>query len=584
MRPGRGSGKKSDKTRMILGQAIYALPISIVVLGGSSEATSSPGAPGQPPRPIAPLSGSVVNQRPTLSWTPATGSEKVEVEVCADRDCTRIVKGVLSPEGSTSLTVDLSPGRYFWRVQARSGSPHQTPILTWQLTARHGRPAEAQNLSPLDLDMNGDGFADLAVPLTPTQGGIARVAIFYGSATGFQVAPTTLVAPAEGYGFGSSVVAVGDVNGDGFGDLAVTAPSGGERSLECGGNTVMGDVTPSNRKVPDATGRVYVYLGSPTGPKGLPDVSLAGEELGARLGEWISGGGDINGDGYADMLLESAGGPPPDLSCSPQNGSPSSLVSHKVSLYFGDGQPFQAPRTVRLTMWQAPPNPPTAADCSSERAAIIGDMNGDGYADVCAICEKERVAIAKVQFGSAVGVESRSEVRLRGAPGYRASVIALRSDIDGDGRADLLLVPQFTYAPITWYRSFSGRKPSYLEPIQKLAVPRDIGRRAVVHDFNGDGFSDLVLAVGGFSKRAFLYMGSAQGLQAKPRVIAAPAGALRFATWNSAGDFNGDGFGDLALAAFAPDIGDRVYLYFGGPSGLPETPTAMLIPPSANNP
>ena len=92
--------------------------------------------------------------------------------------------------------------------------------------------------------------------------------------------------PANGSSIGRSMSFVGDVNGDGFDDLAITS------EIAC--DTATAEIT----------GKVYIYLGriGPLSMPDVPDIILKGEEHDGWFGYDVSGG-DFNADGYDDIAI-----------------------------------------------------------------------------------------------------------------------------------------------------------------------------------------------------------------------------------------------------------------------------------------
>jgi hypothetical protein len=137
-------------------------------------------------------------------------------------------------------------------------------------------------------DVNGNGCDDLLVGARryvngqPNEGAIF---LFYGSDDG-----TPDTAPgwkAEGNrqtaGLGFSVAGIGDANGDGYDDIAAGAPFWDSIAYD--------------------TGAVFVYYGGEDGPGAEPDLRLEGEHTNGRLGYSLAPAGDVNGDGYPDLVV-----------------------------------------------------------------------------------------------------------------------------------------------------------------------------------------------------------------------------------------------------------------------------------------
>ncbi len=129
-------------------------------------------------------------------------------------------------------------------------------------------------------DLDGDGYADLAVGASLAAGDTGHVRVYLGGAAGIAAASSaTLVGPDGPDGlFGRRVAAAGDVNGDGYDDLAVASVTAG--------------------------GRVHVYHGTAAGVGGAASVTLdAPLGAGSGFGEAVTGLGDLDADGFADLAV-----------------------------------------------------------------------------------------------------------------------------------------------------------------------------------------------------------------------------------------------------------------------------------------
>jgi hypothetical protein len=492
--------------------------------------------------------------------------------VCADRDCAKTILR-FRPEGTSATPPsDLPVGDLFWRLRSignRTGQPQTS--AAWRFRVKPGPGGSSDPTTAPDLDVNGDGFADLAVAISPSDLTSRRVAVYLGGPNGLQTdAASTLSAPGSSRrsGFGASFDAAGDLNGDGYGDLLVADPTAGESPMRCraGTNTM------------DGTGRVYVYFGSRTGLVSTPGATITGSRVGAHLGASISGGWDIDRDGYADVLVHSTGGPGIS-SCGLGAGVAGPPVREKLGVHSGGrGHPDISlksgidPRAL----------PDSDGRFRIQSAAAVGDVNGDGYADLLLAGEIPDLSPRSptklwLCLGTAQGTPPDEILLLKGELAAHSRPLAVGADVNGDGRSDLIVVPRQLKGPLLVY-SRLNEAPRTLTPTQTVPAPTTAsGRLVATHDLNGDGFADLVIA-SPYAEKAYIHFGSPAGLARKPLVIGPTGKPLRFATSLSVGDFDGDGYGDLALGASELSAGERVLVYRGGSNGPSGRPSQVLAP------
>lgn len=136
-------------------------------------------------------------------------------------------------------------------------------------------------------DVNGDGYSDVVISAPyywiGGQFGIAdagRVYIYFGGQQFDTIPDLTLEVGGWYYKFGRRVAVVDDVNGDGYKDIVVGAPNDDW----------------------DAHGRVFIYYGGPT-MDNVYDILLEGEKPFDLFGTAVSGAGDVNKDGYGEILI-----------------------------------------------------------------------------------------------------------------------------------------------------------------------------------------------------------------------------------------------------------------------------------------
>jgi hypothetical protein len=146
-------------------------------------------------------------------------------------------------------------------------------------------------------DVNGDGYGDVIVGARLYDAGFTdegAAFVFLGSAAGVadgdpgSAGVALLESNQQASGFGGSVAGAGDVNGDGYADVIV------------GANSYTAGET--------GEGAAFVFLGSATGiadgnPATVGVAQLESDQSSAQLGQSVAGAGDVNGDGYADVIV-----------------------------------------------------------------------------------------------------------------------------------------------------------------------------------------------------------------------------------------------------------------------------------------
>ncbi len=491
------------------------------------------------PRPLAPLSTSHVTRRaPTLRWVLPTGVTGAIVDLCRDRACTMPIGTPVTVTGASyTVASDLPVGVVYWRLHPWPATDAaDATSATWEF---HVGPLRA----PIDtswgttLDVNGDGYADAVVGDDVVQAAY----VYLGGASGLATTPAITLKgpPADAdWGFGASVASAGDVNGDGYADLVVGAGSG-----------------------LNGPGRAYVYLGSATGLGATPTTSLVSPHGGDdAFGISVASAGDVNGDGYADVVIGA---------WDPSGGPGAAYV------YLGSAAGLSGTPATTLA------SPSGSGSEFGESVASAGDVNGDGYADVVvgAGGALRGAGSAYVYLGSSAGLGAAPASTLTGShpTGGLGFTVASAGDVNGDGYNDLILSDNG--APAVYLGSATGiSSASAMTLANPAPADMDFGEpSAGAGDVNGDGYADVVIAGGEAS--VWVFLGSATGISPMPSATLLIPGLAPSITWvavASAGDVDGDGYADVIAGVYS--IG-HAFLYEGGPTPLATSPLVTLGSP-----
>jgi len=196
-------------------------------------------------------------------------------------------------------------------------------------------------------DVNHDGYADLMVG-QPADGTVTagRGYIYYGGFPVHRAPDVALLAPDFRFRAGASISSAGDFNADGELDQVVGAPDSGEGAVL-------------------TAGRAYVFYGGQELPDAsTPDLTLAGPGGYDAFGAAVAGGRDVNGDGYPDIVVGA-----------PESDGAAGIRAGRVYVYFGGPGADAVPDVVLEGF---------APDQTLGASLSLGDLNGDGVADVIA--------------------------------------------------------------------------------------------------------------------------------------------------------------------------------------------------------
>lgn len=395
----------------------------------------------------------------------------------------------------------------------------------------------------------------------------------YGQNEGLGNIPESFKGEGAAGNFGTKSSIVGDVNGDGFDDILMS-----EYQNDDGGMNA---------------GKVYLFFGKAAAfaqdiDVGTADASWVGENSQDEIGKNIAGAGDVNGDGYDDFIVSS--------------------VSYSNGIYANSGKTYVV--FGRHSGWTTDTNIDTAnasfigefgGDGTGSSIAGAGDVNGDGYDDFLIGSTNYRVggmkrgAVYLILGHDSVWFKNRNltyaSVKFIGTfdGGRFGRCVDGGRDVNGDDLDDIIIGAPYVTKTETYDGLaviFHGRynwKSNYDADQNngsfRGAYQSDLfGYECrLIEDIDGNGLDDVMIATPYFDGGIADDAGAVYIFQSFPGLIhvnsSVPDADYYF--WGesfddrlgdslaTAGDVNGDGFGDIVLGSesFSNDLSTRGKAY-----------------------
>jgi len=336
--------------------------------------------------------------------------------------------------------------------------------------------------------------------------------------------------------FGISVSTAGDVNGDGYDDVII------------GAHRFSGELVNQ--------GKAYLFYGSSVGLNSEPAWTAVGTSEYRYLGWNVSCAGDVNNDGYSDVLIVSG------------MDFPSEYSFGAVYAYYGSASGLSS-----VPDWTG-----NFIHSLYTVAAGAGDINGDGYDDI--IFSRPKVGphgngFVFLNYGSATGIEINQAWSYSNTRAGRG--LSSAGDVNGDGYGDIIM-SAYWEAPLMEHEDksilFLGSAEGFS---QSPAWSKSNCYGESVSgggDINGDGYDDVIIGDGQCSPGVvYIHYGSATGISTDAdRTITGSDPNARFgSSVSNAGDINADGYSDIIIGARKDEDTGKAFVYYGSDSGPVES-------------
>ncbi len=434
-------------------------------------------------------------------------------------------------------------------------------------------------------DVNGDGFDDILIGAYGDDDGgssAGQTYLILGGSDGWSIDSDLSNADASFRGedagdySGFKLAGAGDVNGDGYDDILI-----GAYGDEDGGSYA---------------GQTYLILGKSSGwamdtDLSSSDASFWGEDMNDYSGYSVSGAGDVNGDGFDDILIGAMGDEDGGL-----NAGQTYLILGKASGWSMDTDLSSSD----ASFWGEDTD-----DYSGYSVSGAGDVNGDGFDDILigAYGDEDGGGFASGQtyliFGRSIGWSMDTDLSSADASfwgedpnDYSGWSVSGSGDVNGDGYSDILIGAygdddagsDAGQAYLILGRVSPWKMDTTLSDADASFWGEDSSDRAGITlscsgDVNGDGFDDILIGAsrdedgGSNSGQTYLVLGKASGWSMDTSLSDADgsfwgedASDYSGHSLSIGGDVNGDGFDDILIGALGDDDGGssagQTYLIF----------------------
>ena len=384
-------------------------------------------------------------------------------------------------------------------------------------------------------DVNGDGFSDVIISAFGYNSFTGKAFVFFGGTSMNNIADITMNEDIVNSYFGISVSSAGDVNGDGLSDIVIGAYGYGSN-----------------------TGRAYFYDYFMKNEI-ISEITMTGESSSNFFGSSISPAGDVNGDGFSDVIVGAYG---------------YSFTTGKAYIYFGGNSMDNAADVVL--------NAEASGNAFGLSVSAAGDVNADGYSDVIvgASGYNSYRGRAYIYFGGNT-MNGVADVIMTGVGSNDeyGREVTNAGDLNGDGFSDVAVSAPFIGKIYIYY---GGSAMNNVDDLLITSV--SAFSIASAGDVNGDGYSDFIAGQTLSNGNAFIYYGGENMDNGSDITLTGEASGNAFGiSVSSAGDVNADGYSDVIVGAsgFSSNTG-KAYIYSGGES-MVNTPVITMTGESANN-